>query len=254
MILGYGIPGESDAENITSGQSIIEDLLEAGWRESSEQIQFRNTLILDIRNSEEVLLAGMKQKTRYNIRLARRRGAEVRLGGKEDLDVLYQMYAETSIRDGFVIRKPEYYQDAWGSFIHAGLAQPLIAMVEEQPVAALIVFRFGKVATFMYGMSRAAHREKMPNHILQWEAIRWAKEQGCTMYDFWGSPDRLDPGDPMWGVYRFKRGFGARLVRTIGAWDFPARYTLYWLYSIVKPRLMSAFRIRGRAQTRSFLE
>jgi lipid II:glycine glycyltransferase (peptidoglycan interpeptide bridge formation enzyme) len=94
----------------------------------------------------------------------------------------------------------------------------------------------------------------MPNHLLQWEAIRWAKEQGCTVYDFWGSPDRLDPKDPMWGVYRFKRGFGARLVRTIGAWDFPVRGTMYWLYSIVKPWFMSILRTRGRAQTRSLLE
>jgi peptidoglycan pentaglycine glycine transferase (the first glycine) len=254
VILGYGIPGESDVEDITSGQSIIEDLLEAGWRESAEQIQFRNTLILDIRNSEEALLADMKQKTRYNIRLARRRGVDIKPGGMEDLDLLYQMYAETSLRDGFVIRKPEYYQDAWGAFIHAGLAQPFIATVEEHPVAALIAFRFGEVATFLYGMSRAAHREKMPNHLLQWETIRWAVELGCSMYDFWGAPDRLDPKDPMWGVYRFKRGFGAQLVRTIGAWDFPAQGTAYWLYSIVKPWLMSVLRTRGRAQTRSLLE
>jgi len=254
VIVGYSIPGESDAVNTTSGQSITEDLLEIGWRESNEQIQFRNTLVLDIQNSEEALLAGMKQKTRYNIRLARRREIDVRPGGMEDLDVLYQMYAETSLRDGFVIRKPEYYQDAWGSFIHAGLAQPFIATFDGEPVAALIAFRFGEVATFLYGMSRTAHREKMPNHLLQWEAIRWAKEQGCIVYDFWGSPDRLEPGDPMWGVYRFKQGFGARLVRTIGAWDFPVRGTMYWLYNIVKPWLMSVLRTRGHAQTRALLE
>jgi lipid II:glycine glycyltransferase (peptidoglycan interpeptide bridge formation enzyme) len=254
VVLGYGIPGEPDAENIASGQSITDDLIEAGWRESSEQIQFRNTLILDIRNTEETLLAGMKQKTRYNIRLASRRGVSVRSGTVEDFDLLYQMYAETSVRDGFVIRKPEYYRDAWGAFIDAGLAQPFIATVEEQPVAALIAFRFGEVASFLYGMSRSVHREKMPNHLLQWEAIRWAVEQGCTEYDLWGAPDRLHPGDPMWGVYRFKRGFGARLVRTIGAWDFPVRGTMYWLYSIVKPWLMSVLRTRGRAQTRLLLE
>jgi lipid II:glycine glycyltransferase (peptidoglycan interpeptide bridge formation enzyme) len=254
VILGYGIPGESDAEDIALGQSIIEDLLEVGWRESVEQIQFRNTLVLNIRSSEEELLAGMKQKTRYNIRLARRRGVEIRIGGTEDLDLLYQIYAETSLRDGFVIRKPEYYQDAWGAFIHVGLAQPFIASVGGESVAALIAFRFGEVATFLYGMSRTAHREKMPNHLLQWEAIRWAMEQGCSMYDFWGAPDRLNPEDPMWGVFRFKKGFGARLVRTIGAWDFPTRGTVYWFYSIVKPWLMSVLRTRGRAQTRSLLE
>jgi peptidoglycan pentaglycine glycine transferase (the first glycine) len=252
--LGYGLPGESDSEDVVLGQRIAEDLGIAGWRLSRDQIQFRNTLILDLQHSEEDLMAGMKQKTRYNIRLADRRGVRVRRGGTEDFDLLYQMYAETSVRDGFVIRKPEYYQDAWGSFIRAGKAQPLIATVEEEPVAALIVFHFGKVATFMYGMSCSAHREKMPNYLLQWEAIRWAREQGCTTYDFWGAPDRLDPKDPMWGVYRFKRGFGAQLVRTIGAWDFPIRPALYWLYSIAKPWLMSVLRAKGQAQTRSLLE
>ena len=89
VILGYGVPGEPDAENTAWGRSITENLLESGWRESNEQIQFRNTLLLDIRNSEEALLAGMKQKTRYNIRLARRRGVDVKPGGTEDLDLLY---------------------------------------------------------------------------------------------------------------------------------------------------------------------
>jgi lipid II:glycine glycyltransferase (peptidoglycan interpeptide bridge formation enzyme) len=252
--VGYGLPGEPDSEEVALGQWIMEDLAQAGWRVSSDQIQFRNTLTLDLLLSEDEIMAGMKQKTRYNIRLADRRGVVVKRGGMQDFDLLYRMYAETSTRDGFVIRKPAYYQDAWGAFIHAGMAQPFIAMVEKEPVAALIVFRFGETATFMYGMSRSAHREKMPNHLLQWEAIHWAKEQGCKMYDFWGAPDHLDPKDPMWGVYNFKRGFGAKLVRTIGAWDFPVRSGLYWIYSTAKPLMMSVLRAKGRAQTRSLLE
>jgi len=252
--LGYGIPSEKESEEDALGQAVVEDLLATGWCESTEQIQFRNTLTLDLQLTEDDLLAGMKQKTRYNIRLAGRRGVQVRRGEQNDFDLLYRMYAETSVRDRFVIRKPEYYQDAWGAFLSAGLAQPFVALVEGEPVAALIVYRFGEVATYMYGMSRPSHREKMPNHLLQWEAIIWAKEQGCTTYDFWGAPDQINPQDPMWGVYRFKIGFGARFVHTIGAWDFPVRTVPYWLYTIAKPRLMSILRLKGRAHTRRHLD
>jgi lipid II:glycine glycyltransferase (peptidoglycan interpeptide bridge formation enzyme) len=237
---------DQDKENL-----LRESWLDLGWHESQEQIQFRNTFILNLEADEETLLANMKQKTRYNVRLSARKGVAIRRGGLEDLNLLYQMYAETSIRDGFVIRDPAYYRDAWGSFIQDGLAQPLIAEVEDEPVAAIILYRFGKTAYYLYGMSRALHRDKMPNHLLQWEAIRWAKEAGCLVYDFWGAPDRIDPSDPMYGVYRFKEGFGAQFVQTIGAWDFPIKSLQYRLYKNLLPHVLSVMRSFGRARTRS---
>jgi lipid II:glycine glycyltransferase (peptidoglycan interpeptide bridge formation enzyme) len=96
----------------------------------------------------------------------------------------------------------------------------------------------------MYGASRAVHREKMPNHLLQWEAMRWAREQGCTVYDMWGAPDVPDELDPLWGVYRFKQGLGGEFVRHIGAWDFPVSRIGYWLYAGVMPRVLAAMRWR----------
>jgi lipid II:glycine glycyltransferase (peptidoglycan interpeptide bridge formation enzyme) len=236
------------------GTRLKEQLADLGWRFSPEQIQFKNTMVLNLDLSEEELLKQMKQKTRYNIRLASRREVHIRKGGVEDLDLLYRIYGETSIRDGFAIREPTYYQDAWGMFMNANMAQPFIAEVEGDPVAGIIVFRFGDVATYMYGMSRAVHREKMPNYLLQWKAIKWAKSVGCRTYDFWGAPDEVNEGDPLWGVYRFKAGFGAQLLRMVGAWDFPNRPILYWLYSILLPRILGLMRIRGRAQTRSSLD
>jgi lipid II:glycine glycyltransferase (peptidoglycan interpeptide bridge formation enzyme) len=118
----------------------------------------------------------------------------------------------------------------------------------------LLVYRFGDTCWYIYGMSREAQRDRMPNHLLQWEAIRWARAQGCTTYDFWGAPDRLEPGDPMWGVYRFKEGFGAELVRTVGAWDYPVRPTLYAFYTRLLPRILGLLRVRGRAQTSRSLD
>jgi len=226
------------------GEAVVALLRRRGWRLSPEQVQFRNTMVLDLRPDEEALLAAMKSKWRYNIRLARRKGVTVRQGGLEDLLLLYQMYEETAHRDGFVIRPFAYYQDAWGRFIRAGLAQPLIAEYEGDPLAMVILFRFGARAWYLYGASRSRHRNRMPNHLLQWEAIRWAKGQGCLEYDLWGAPDRLDEGDPMWGVYRFKQGFGGTFVPHIGAYDYPARPFLYRLYMTVMPRLLAWMRWR----------
>lgn len=235
---------------------VTSDLRLRTWRLSSDQIQFRNTVILDLRPSEAQLLERMKQKTRYNIRLAEKKGVRVRsgLGSPADLDLLYRMYAETSVRDGFVIRSKDYYRDAWSTFIQAGLARPFIAEVEGQAVSALVLFIFARTAWYMYGMSREAHREKMPNHLLQWEAMRWAKAQGCERYDFWGAPDEFDSSDPMWGVWKFKEGFGGQVVRHIGAWDYPASPLLYRLYTVVLPRVLSLMRWRGKRQTRAAVD
>lgn len=245
---------DEQAEVEQAAASITSNWAGEGWRASGEQIQFKNTMQIDLEPDEETLLMGMKQKTRYNVRLAGRRGVVVRQGSLEDLELLYRMYAETSVRDGFVIRDPAYYEHAWGSFIKAGFAQPLIAEFEDQAVAAVIIYRFGAVAYYLYGMSINAHREKMPNYLLQWEAMRWAKSAGCTRYDLWGAPDVIDPQDPMYGVYRFKDGFGARLVRTPGAWDLPLRPALFALYSGVMPLMLSFMRTLGRRQTKQSID
>ncbi|MFL7790545.1 MAG: lipid II:glycine glycyltransferase FemX [Anaerolineae bacterium] len=224
------------------GRAVVEMLCRRGWRPSREQIQFRNTMVLDLARDPEEMLAAMKSKWRYNVRLARRKGITVRQGTLADLPLLYRMYAETATRDGFVIRTEGYYHDAWGSFIEAGLARPLIATAEEEAVAMVIIFRFQKRAWYMYGASTDSHREKMPNHLLQWEAMLWARERGCTVYDMWGAPDVLDESDPMWGVYRFKQGFGGEFVEHIGAWDFPTSRIGYWLYTSVMPHALATMR------------
>jgi peptidoglycan pentaglycine glycine transferase (the first glycine) len=237
--------------DVDVGNSAITDcLLRRGWRPSAEQIQFRNTMTLDLTQDEGTLLAAMKSKWRYNVRLAERKGVTVEAGTLADLPLLYDVYHETSLRDGFVIRPFEYYCDAWGSFIESDLACPLIAKVGGDTVAMVTLFRFGDRAWYMYGASRNRHRDKMANHLLQWQAMRWAKSVGCTIYDLWGAPDEPVESDPMWGVYRFKQGFGATLVRHIGAYDYASSRLGYWLYSVVMPRLLSLMRRRYWEHTR----
>lgn len=240
--------GQPGAQEDGLGRDVINVLQAEGWRFSEEQVQFRNTMLVDLTAGEDELLANMKQKTRYNLRLAARKGVLVRPGSEADLELLYRMYAETSVRDGFVIRGEEYYACVWSHFMRAGLAEPLIAEVDGEAVAALIVFRFAQKAWYLYGMSRQLHRDKMPNHLLQWEAMRRARAAGCLVYDLWGAPDEFNKSDPLWGVYRFKEGLGAVLVRHIGAWDLPANPFLYRLYTQILPRLLDLMRRRGRAR------
>ncbi len=241
--------------DVRRGDAVALDALRrAGFIPSAEQIQFKNTMLIDLRRSDDDLLAAMKPKTRYNIRLAGRRGVVVQAGALDDLPLLYQMYAETARRDNFIIRPYEYYLDAWGLFIRRGLAQLLIARFEGEPVAAVLLFRFGRRAWYMYGASSDRHRRYMPNHLLQWEAMRWARAAGCDTYDLWGLPDDLgeDPEDGegkmadegMWGVYRFKLGFGGEIVQHIGAYDRPLNRPLYWLWGRALPRYLALLRRR----------
>ena len=225
------------------------------WSRSSQPVQFGSTMVLDLQRNEDELLAAMKPKTRYNIRLAEKRGVVVRLGtAGVDLERLYSLYAETAVRDGFVIRPRDYYMRVWGGFIAAGLAQPLLAEVDGQAVAGIIVFRFGRRAWYLYGMSGSSHREAMPNHALQWAAIRWAHDAGCEAYDFWGAPEAADPADPLWGLYRFKEGFGAQHVRLVGSWDHSRRPVLHWIYSFAVPRVLSWTRRRQEERTKQMVD
>jgi peptidoglycan pentaglycine glycine transferase (the first glycine) len=231
-----------------AGARVISELSRRGWRPSSEQIQFRNTVVSDLAHSEDALLASMKPKCRYNIRLAERKGITIRHGTPADLPSFYAMYSETGQRDGFLIRPYSYYQPIWEGFLADGLAHLLLAEVEGQTVAGLMLFRFGPTAWYFYGASTASARELMPNHALQWAALRWAKAAGCSRYDWWGAPDTLDESDPMWGVYRFKAGFGGEFVPGIGAWDFVANPSGYWLYAALMPRVLDLARRRHRTQ------
>ena len=137
--------------------------------------------------------------------------------------------------------------------IAAPFAEPLIAEVSHQPVAALFVFYFAGRAYYVYGMSRTVHREKMPSYLLQWEAMKRAKARGCHVYDLWGAPEVFDENDSMWGVYRFKEGLGGRVVRTLGAWDFSPNPFWYKMYSEILPRLLNIMRSRAKTRMKQHL-
>ncbi len=215
---------EPQAEDCPALRALLRNL---GWRERKHAVQPPRTILVPLEGTEETLLARMKQKTRYNIRLAMRKGVRVREGGLDDLPIFLALMEETGRRDGFSIRPPAYYRRFAELFIprHAAL---LLAEVEGEVVAGIIVAAWGRMAYYLYGASSARHRNRMPTYLLQWEAMRWARARGCTVYDLWGIPDEdeatleaefRERRDGLWGVYRFKRGFGGRVVRYVGLWE-----------------------------------
>ena len=258
VIVGRGVPGEENEETDQQGIEITQELKRGGWRFSPDQIQFRNTFLIDLRPEEDDILSRMKSKTRYNIRLASRKGITIRYGDLSELGNLYKMYAETSLRGGFTIRGEEYYQNLWQAFMRENqdtvidpAAQSIIAEFEGKPVAGAVMFRFGDKAWYLHGMSLPEHSDKMATYLIQWEGMRWAKENDCITYDMWGAPDQFDKSDSMWGVYRFKSGFGGVVARTIGAWDYPVKPLVYKLYTRLLPIILNALRKIGDSKTES---
>jgi peptidoglycan pentaglycine glycine transferase (the first glycine) len=210
-----------------------------GLRLSRQSVQPPRTLLVDLRGDEDHLLGRMKQKTRYNIRLALKKGVIVRLGA--EIETFYHLMQQTGQRDGFGIHSLAYYRRAYELFHPRGACELLLAEYEHQPLAGLMVFAHGRRAWYLFGASADTHRDLMPTYLLQWEAMRWARAQGCATYDLWGVPDAdeqsLEAGftlrsDGLWGVYRNKRGFGGQLLRSAGPWDRVYRSLLYRIYGL----------------------
>jgi lipid II:glycine glycyltransferase (peptidoglycan interpeptide bridge formation enzyme) len=204
----------------------------------TDNVQPPRTLLVDLAPPEEEILAAMKQKTRYNIRLAARKGVAVRQGTAGDIPLFNGLIQRTAARAEFGVHAPHYYKAFYDLFApeHAAL---FIAEYEGRPLAAIMVGALGETATYLYGASSDEERQRMPTYAVQWAAMRWAKARGCRHYDLWGVPDYpeqeledafTERGDGLWGVYRFKRGFGGELRRTVGAADRVYNQLLYRLY------------------------
>ena len=209
---------------------------------SSTPIQPQRTVMVSLEGSEEDILARMKQKTRYNIRLAVKKGIVV--AQNTDLAGFHSMLKLTGARDRFGVHSLEYYKTAYDLFHPLGSCELLTASFEGTPLASLMVFARGDTAWYMYGASTEEERNRMPTYLLQWQAMLWAKSKGCRQYDLWGIPDleedeleakftQKESHQGLWGVYRFKRGFGGDVLRSSGSFDILYRPALYRGYQRV---------------------
>lgn len=195
-----------------------------GWSSSQAVFQPKRTIKVRVDRPDDLLLQQMKPKTRYNVRLAERRGVTVRMGTLADLPGVYRLMQETAERNAFGIHSLEYYQDVLKTF--GPDVALFVAEIEGDLAAAVVAIRQHQEAVYMYGASTARHQRHMPAYLVQFEAMRWARELGCEWYDLWGIPDSdLPPADAedsdgknlnvrsgLWGTYRFKQGFGGEVV------------------------------------------
>ncbi|MGI8856249.1 MAG: lipid II:glycine glycyltransferase FemX [Thermomicrobiales bacterium] len=194
-----------------------------GLSPSNLSVQPLRTIIVRCDKDDEALLAAMKQKTRYNVRLAAKRGVTVRQGSADDLPTFWALLQTTATRDAFGVHTLDYYADLLRFFPPPDQGALLCAEFGGEVVAAAILLRGGPTAIYLAGASSDAQREHMPTYALQYAALQWARDAGCTHYDLWGIPPTDAPPDAaqgeqqnvrdgLWGVYRFKQGFGGEVV------------------------------------------
>lgn len=213
----------------------ISELERRGFRPSTQFLHIRNEWILDIRPSEKDILANMKEKWRYNIRLATRKGVTVREGhGREDLETFHRLLEETAERDHFYIHDVDHFGLLMKLYEQDDRVALLIAEHEGNAVATIVLMRAGKWCWYRYGASSSKTRSLMPNHLLQWTGMQWAKAHGCEYYNFLGIPNSLEEpeahNDPLWGVYTFKRGFNGFSRLSLPGYDLPYNPLLYQAY------------------------
>lgn len=191
---------------------------------------------LDITPSEEQLLNNMHAKTRYNIRLAEKKGVQIRTAaGIHDLRSFYDVLVETAERDRFLIRGYEYFEMIWEHMVGNGLGEIFLAEWEGKIIAATLAMCMGDKAWYLYGASSNRYRNVMPNYLIQWSMIRWARQKGCTLYDFRGVSGDLDESNPLYGLYKFKKGFNGQFTEFVGDWDIVYDRYFYFLWTKALP-------------------
>jgi len=193
-----------------------------------EGIQPRFVFRLDVKaRTPEEVLQSFHQKTRYNIRLALKKGVEVRVGTRDDLVEYHKLMVDTGIRDKFIVRSRQYYEKVYDS-LGSEHVRLFMAYYEGQPIAGSIAIVYGNKCWYLYGASSNEFRNLMPNYLLQWEMIKLAIESGCDLYDFRGATGDLNEDSPLYGLYKFKKGFNGKFTEFVGMFDYVFKPFIYF--------------------------
>lgn len=192
-----------------------------GLRKSPTDVLPPDTILVDLDKDQDVVFSRMKAKTRYNIRLAARKGVRVRQGNVDDMELWKRLYLETSRRNGLFHHDPRFFQALFLGKGSDSSVRLLVAEKGEIPLAAMFLSLSADRATYLYGASSGENRHLMASYALQWEAMGLAMHEGCTSYDLFGVSPRPEPEHPLYGLYLFKSGFGGRFLHRQGAWDYP---------------------------------
>lgn len=205
----------------------------------TDTVQPPRTMLIDISGSEDEVMASFRSKTRYNIRLSGRKEVTVREATPDDIPTFNALMKITGTRNAFGVHASEYYQACYELFKERDNAAILLAEYDGKPLAGVLLIKCGEQCVYLAGGSSNEERNRMPSYAVQWAAIKWAKQHGCTYYDMWGLPDEdaetleaefKERNDGLWGVYRFKRGFNGEVARTVGCADKVYNKLVYKLY------------------------
>ena len=196
------------------------------------------------------LMAAFHQKTRYNIRVAIKKGVEVKIEGKEAVPAFADLMLTTGVRDGFVTRQPQYFADMLDNLgEHARL---YMAYHDGRAIAGTLAIHYGDKVWYLYGASSNEDRNLMPNYLLQWNMIQWAVECGCRIYDFRGVSGDLSEDNPLYGLYKFKKGFSGDFVEFIGEMDLVLNRPVYFAVehgtSVFKELRKKVYLIKNRGK------
>lgn len=212
------------------------DFTRWGFIASPQTIQPPRTILIDIRQPDEVIQTRMNQGTRRKIRQSQKNDIRYYEGTRDDLAAFNQMMQATGQRNEFGVHEPAYYARMYDLFVPQSDAALIMAEHEGDLLAGIMVFAKGDTAWYLAGASSEIKRNLMATYGVQWYAIQWAKARGCKYYDLWGIPDEdantleaqfKERSDGLWGVYGFKRGWGGEVVRSAGAWDKVYNTLLY---------------------------
>ncbi len=192
------------------------------------------TFQTDLTPNEEILLSKMKEKTRYNVRLAQKAGVTVQEDSSDQAFAAYlKLTAETTKRQGFYAHNENYHRLMWQILKPAGIAHLLTATYQGKILVTWMLFLFNHILYYPYGASSTEHREVMASNLMMWEAMRFGKSQGATLFDLWGAlGPNPNPKDPWYGFHHFKEGYGGNLVEFLGTYDLVINPPLYPFYSL----------------------
>lgn len=197
-----------------------------GWKKAPINLQPKHTEILELTSTLEDLLAGMKPKGRYNIRLAEKKGVTVRKGTKKDLQTFFELYKTTYTRNKFNGKDKELFDLLFQTMGNA--IEIYIAELDGVALASALVVHYGKRTTYLYGASSHNNKKVMAPYALHWHIIKEAKKNGAMVYDFWGIAKNVDNEKHAWhGITRFKKKFGGTQKNFIGAYDYVIARELY---------------------------
>ncbi|NPV26730.1 MAG: peptidoglycan bridge formation glycyltransferase FemA/FemB family protein [Firmicutes bacterium] len=230
-----------DPDIPVTNTAFIEFLHSQGFRpaeteEGFEGVQPKYVFRLDLTPSLTQLFENLHSKTRYNVRLAIKKGVKIKTNcTKADLPTFYRILVETAERDRFLIRSYAYFETMWDQLVPPGYAKLFLAEYEGIPIAGTLAFIFGDKAWYIYGASSNQYRNVMPNYLLQWTMIEWAKENQCRLYDFRGVPGPVPEDHPLYGLVRFKKGFNGDYTEFVGEYDLVYAPFYYWAWNTAEP-------------------